>query len=350
MVLLGAIITTQIVALIPSSLEEGKSTSIGVDPDLLVQDDEPTLVPGIPKNRIPEYSIEQFHYVSLQDGQKLWRVEARKAFLYNPERLSHSRGVTAYLYDPEGKITKVTSNEARYFMNKKDLELYGKVKTIFPDGFELDSEYMKYKPNNRHIEIPTEYLAHGIGSENEGQRFSFISKGLDYTLGEPLVHLKKEVKVTLEKLNSPNDKAHGVPDVTTIESDHCLIDRSLSLAFFTMNPKRPLKSRFVYITQPTLYSRARRADLNYGDFSKVLQYIVAYEDVFIKDKGEDQLLRYATGGRADFDTKEDIVKLTQFPQAYQSEDTVTGDVIIMHRDTDIIEVEHSNAFSSGMDK
>ena len=58
-------------------------------------------------------------------------------------------------------------------------------------------------------------------------------------------------------------------------------------------------------------------------------------------------LRYATGGRADFDARSDIVRITEFPQAYQDNDTVTGDVIILHRDSDLVEVEHSNAFSEG---
>jgi hypothetical protein len=103
--------------------------------------------------------------------------------------------------------------------------------------------------------------------------------------------------------------------------------------------------------------------MHYGDFSKLLQYMTAYEDVFIKElkapsdnkekkepaakPSEGPNLRYATSGRADFDTKSDVIRLTEFPQAYQDNDTVTGDIIIMHRDSDLVEVEHSNAFSEG---
>jgi len=59
------------------------------------------------------------------------------------------------------------------------------------------------------------------------------------------------------------------------------------------------------------------------------------------------VMKYATGGRADFDSHKNVIVLTEYPQVYQDEDTVTGDKILLHRDTDIIEVEHSNAFSQG---
>jgi LPS export ABC transporter protein LptC len=347
--LTALLIIAKIVALSPSSLEESKSSNTAVDPNTLLQDDEPTLVPGIPKNRIAEYTIDKFQYVSVQNGEKQWRIESDQAFLYNPEKLVHSRRVKAYLYDPDGKVTLVTGREAKYFMNKRDLELFGNVKTVFPDGFELDSEYLRYKPNDRHIEIPIQYAVAGAGHQESGQIFRFKSHGLDYKMGQALIKLPKAVTVILDRNRPQTPETGGVPDSTKIESDHCLINRNTNLAKFTMDPNRPIKTQFVHITQPTLFARSRRADLNYGSFNQVLQYLTAYEDVLIKETGrkKEESLRYATGGRADFDTRKDIIVLTEFPQAYQDEDTVTGDIILMHRDTDVIEVEHSNAFSQG---
>jgi lipopolysaccharide export system protein LptA len=114
-----------------------------------------------------------------------------------------------------------------------------------------------------------------------------------------------------------------------------------------MYATRAANQKFVHITQPTLFARGRTADLNYGDSDSILQYLIAYDDVLIKDLGVKDSLRYATGGRADFDSHHDIIILTIYPQVYQDEDTVTGDKILMHRDTDIVEVENSNAFSEG---
>ncbi len=362
---LGALVITQIVVFSPSSLDENKSEIGPIDPLLLTQNvspnNEKTLAPGIPKNRIPEYRVDQFRYVSVQNGLKQWRIKAETAFLYNPEKLNHSRIVTAYLYDSgDGdQVTIVKGLEAKYLLNEKDLEVFGNVETLFPDGFEVHSDYMRYHPSEHHIEIPTHYPVTGVSHEATGQKFSFASSGLDYILGESMITLPQAVTVILQGSAAQPPVNSGVPEMTKIESDHCLIFRKLKLAQFTMNPHRPLQTRFVHITQPTLFARSRRADLNYGDFSQVLQYLTAYDDVLIKEvtdklsrnpiKDKKPVLRYATGGRADFDTQRDLITLTQFPQSYQNEDTVTGDQIIMHRDTDLIEVEHSNAFSQGLD-
>jgi len=348
LLLLGALIVTEIVALSPSSLEETRLSNTALEPSALVLDNEPTLVPGVPKGRIAEYSIEKFNYVSVQAGAKQWKIEAEKAFLYNPEKLSHSRKVKAFLYDPEGAVTLVTGDEARYFLNQRDLEIYGNVKTLFPDGFQLESEYLRYRPIDQHIQIPSKYLAHGSGKQGDDQDFHFISHGLDYFMKKSEINLLEKVRVTLEKHPPATLTSPATREKTDIDSDHCLINRLTQTAYFTMIPTRPLKSRFVHITQPTLFVRSRRADLHYGsDYSQVLNYLTAYEDVLIKETGNKKELRYATGGRADFDTKRDVIILKEFPQVYQNGDTVTGDIVIMHRDTDVIEIEHSNAFSSG---
>jgi hypothetical protein len=154
-------------------------------------------------------------------------------------------------------------------------------------------------------------------------------------------------------------------ETTVLESDACLIRRDTRMAFFSMFPARPLKERFVHITQPTLFTRARRAELNYGNYSKLISYMTAFEDVLIKETHrkpggkagppagaapDEPSLKYATGGRADFDARKDIVTLTEFPQVYQDKDTVTGEKIILHRDSDVVEVEHSNAYTSGQRK
>ncbi|MGK5082764.1 LPS export ABC transporter periplasmic protein LptC [Bdellovibrionota bacterium FG-1] len=390
--IVAGLVITKIVVLSPTSLEETGEKNTAVDPETLLEDDQQaTLASGIPKNKIPEYSIDQFQYVSTQSGVKQWKLVAEKAFLYNKEKIVHSRQILAYLYDPDGKITVVRGRESKYFMNQRDLEIFGEVHTVFPDGFELKSEYLRYKPNDRKVEIPIQYAVHGDGHEKEGQNITFDSHGLDFAMAKSQIILPEAVHMIFEKLPdapevsasaSPNPGPSKIPlpsptpeeasddSPTIIDSDHAIIHRDKHLAFFTMHPNRPLESRFVRITQPTLFTRGRRAVMHYGDYSQLLEYMIAYEDVFIKEtpnktKGKDTppgktpvnppvnpkdappSLRYATGGKAEFDTQSDVIRLTEFPQAYQDNDTVTGDIILMHRHSDLIEVEHSNSFSEG---
>jgi LPS export ABC transporter protein LptC len=353
LILLGLAIVTEVVILSPSQLEQEGSGPNPVDLNTLVMDDLPSLVPGFPRNQIADYSIDQFKYVCIQNGEKQWRIESSQAFMFSDERLMHARTVHSNIYDPEGQITTIAGDEARYFLNHKDLEVYGNVKTVFPDGFELYSEYLRYLPKEKKILIPTQYHVSGTGHETEDQDFRFESQGLDYAMGSSIIILPKAAVVTILRTGPPAPETSGIPQKTVIESDHCYIDRSKNFAHFTMDPHTPLKERFVHITQPTLFARSRSADLNYGNFNKVLQYLVAYDDVLVKETrqktipGEKYSLRYATSGHAEFDTRRDVIIMTQFPQAYENSDTVTGEVLLMHRDSDIIEVSHSNAFSQG---
>lgn len=357
----AGLVIMEIVALSPSSLEEGGSRSAAVDPESLMDNEDVTLATGIPKDRVPEYSIDQFQYVSTHGTEKQWKLVADKAHLYNIERIVHSRQVRAYLYDPDGKITVVTGREAKYFMNGRDLEIFGNVHTVFPDGFELRSEYLRYRPNERKIEIPTQYLVLGDGTEKDGTRTQTVSQGLDYPMAKSQITLPQDVKLTFTKAKG-NVTGGGDEGPTVVESDRAVLHRDKQIAYFTMNPKRALEKSFVVITQPTMVTKARRGEMHYGATDKLLQYMTVYEDVLIRDTAaqvkkrveasgqpekEGPTLKYATGGRADFDAQSDVIRLTEFPQAYQDNDTVTGDVIILHRDTDLVEVEHSNAFSQG---
>lgn len=372
-------IIMQIVALSPNSVEESRDSSAPIEPDALLPKEKGTLAPGIPKGQVPEYSVDQFNYVSTHESVREWNLISATAYFYNSARLVHARTVKAYLFDPDGKITVVTGQEAKYSMatpvastgakpsptpasakkdaaaknaatNDRDLEVFGNVVTTFPDGFEVHSEYMRYRPDLRSIEIPVQYEASGRGKDPSGQILSFTSQGMFYSRKAEEISLPRAVKVTVEKQDS-KPLAKGASDKTVIESDRCVINREQKLATFSMYPSRPIKERFVRVTQPTLFSKGRRGELNYGDpteaSSKLLHHVALYDDVLVKETAKDGPLRYATAGQANFEGTQDIVVLTKFPQVYENEDTVTGDRIILHRDSDVVEVEHSNSYSAG---
>jgi LPS export ABC transporter protein LptC len=348
----------EIVALSPSSLEqEDANVNTPIDPQALMPDTSNAVATGIP-TRIPEYEVERFDYVSTQSGIKQWNLVADRASMYNKEKLVHARVVKANLFDPDGKITLVTGKEAKYFMHERDLEVFGDVVATFPDGFTLYSDYLRYKPGERIIDIPESYRVHGGSKSENGQDLKFESNGFHFWMAKSEILLPEKVHLTMSRAEKPDDS-------TAIDSDKCVIHRDKQVADFTMLANRSDKTRFVHITQPTLFTRSRSAKLNYGaDSSSLLQYLVAFDDVLIKQvptdedepqshpspkAGKEGLLKYATAGRADFDNKKNLVILTRFPQAYQDNDTVTGDIIKMHRDSDIIEVENSNSFSEGQE-
>lgn len=365
----GLLIFGKIVFLSPAQLEESQSPPKTLEMSSIVDPDQHPRASGIPTDKTPDYTIQQFTYLSTHNAEKEWNLSANEAYMFNSLKLVHSRQVKALLYDTDGNTTVVTGDESKYLMNQRDLEIFGNVVTTLPDGFVIKSDYMRYRPQQKRVFIPDKMPVSGDGQEEGGEHIQFTSRGLEFDMERSEIYLPSTVRFTTLR-SGPNEEP------TTILSDHCMIYRKKQFAHFTENPNRSNSSRFVEIEQPSTWGKGRFADLNYGSAPNMVQYLTLKDDVSIKDLKKDPgdpepkassdtnsgtksgtnsssdsssgpEIKYATAGRADFDSHQNVIVLTEYPQVYQDDDTVTGDKILLHRDTDIIEVEHSNAFRQG---
>lgn len=358
------IIFFQIVAFSPKRLEEEGAPEQITTEALRPKYEDSFVSPTIPEGRVPDYTVEGFQNVSTQGGVKQWRIQADRAFFYQDDGIVHARDVHSEVYDAEGKITVITSKEAKFFIASKDLELFGDVKTTFPTGLQTLSPYMFYRAENKEITVPPAYPVEGKNVEPEpktkglasgGESFDFRSKGLHYTGLNHRVDLLSEVVVHIKKENPSKG-----PEITTVESDRATIDRIKNILSFTMLEARPDALRFVKISQPGMISKSRRAEFRMNANPKKLRTIRALDDVKIEEKAhfpsEPQPTprrkrsgnpRYATAGIAEFDSARNIIILRDYPQVYQDRDTITGETIIVHRDSDLVEVDQSNAYSEG---
>ncbi|MGE0616624.1 MAG: LPS export ABC transporter periplasmic protein LptC [Bacteriovoracia bacterium] len=354
---LALFVVVEIVILSPSTLDE--PSTWGFRPTLNPQDaithlgvNDETLAPGIPKGKIPDYTLKDFSYAANQGVQKMWRLQAKNAVMFQKEQLVHSRQVMAHLYNAGDEPTIVTGKEAKYFSNQRDLEVFGDVTTVFPDGFTLYSQYILYHPDTRKIEIPPNQPVRGEGISDEEKTLSFTSEGMDFSMEKNHIVLPKHVRLKMKRNVPRTANTQGVADDTTIEADRCEIDRIARTADFSMDRRRPIAERFVKTRQEKLLVYSRTGQLNYGEFSTQLNYMKAFDDVLIydtsvRDRKNSEGAKYATCGQADFDTRKNIIILRKFPQVYQNSDTVTGETILIHKETDIVEVDHSNAYSEG---
>ena len=353
-------ILVQIVALSPSLIDVAQPD---LTPENILEElgTEKTVAPGVPKQKVPDYAVDGFNFVSTHEGKKQWKIMSERAYFYQKENLIHNRKVTAYLYDDQDQTTVITGDEAQYYPSQRVLEMFGHVVTKFPDGFITRSDYMKYYPDRKRVEVPDRYRVTGEGTSEEDKdkdRMRFSSGGFQYETDKNLIYLPSQAQVV--SISATNEE-------TTIDSDFAYIHREIRRADFDMRPELPLSKRFVHIHQPKTYCQSRSAQLFYGDQSETsktkpitskppaksagakpaLDSLTAYQDVLIRDLGEEASMKYATSGRAVFDSEHSLITLYELPQVYQDDDTVTGDVILLHRDTDIVEVEHSNAYSEG---
>ncbi len=361
----GLLIFFQIVAFSPKRLEEEGAPEEITTETLRPKYADSFVSPTIPDDRIPDYTVEGFENVSTQAGKKQWRIRADRAFFYQADGIVHAREVHADVYDTEGKITTITSHEAKFFVDSKDLELFGEVKTLFPTGLETLSPYTHYGAADKDITVPPAYPVEGKTVDPDGkplantrtnENFDFRSKGLHYTGVNNRVDLLSEVVVHVKK----QTPTKGL-EITTLESDHATIDRTKNIVTFSMLEARPDALRFVRITQPGMTSKSRRAEFLINANPKSLRTVRALDDVKIEEKTvasatdnspaprrrRPEKPRYATSGIAEFDSERNIIILRDYPQVYQDRDTITGETIIVHRDSDLVEVDQSNAFTEG---
>ena len=356
----GVLIILQIVAFSPRRLEEEGSPE-AINPQSLRPNYVDSFVsPTIPEDRVPEYTVEGYKQVSTQGGTKQWLIEADRAFFYQIDGIVHARDVRADLYDSQGRITVITSKEAKYFMETKNLELFGDVKTIFPTGLETLSPYVLFDGGTKDVSVPVAYPVEGRSTPGakmaNNETFDFHAQGLQYYGRDDRLDLLSQVNVRVFR----PDPKKGT-EVTNVDSDHATIDRKKDIMRFTMLESRPADLRFVKVTQPNMKSVSRRAEVRMGGTNRKLRTVRALDDVKIEEKphlAEDATPaerrralntkpRYSTSGIAEFDGPRNLIILRDYPQVYQDRDTITGETIIVHRDSDLVEVDQSNAFSEG---
>jgi LPS export ABC transporter protein LptC len=341
MAFLGAGVLIQLVAFLPNRLE---TPSQSIPESALIEDPtRPILATAIPKNLVPSYSADDWTFVSVREGVKEWLIRADRAYVYTDQNVIHAVGVHTEIFDADGKITKIDSLEGQYFTNSKSLEAFGNVVATFPDGFQILSEYMKYDSvPSRFITVPASHLVVGQGKD-PANLMHFQGMGMTYDMNGEIATLLTQARVT-----STENKTNG--RATEVTSDTARVmrkDQKIFFELFEENSKKP--NSWVKIQQPDLVTRSRLAELRYGDGPQKIQGMIAEKEVTIQEIDPETLAptRYSTSGRAIFESADDTIKLKEFPQVYQGNDTIVGDTVIVHRGKDLVEVENSNAFSEG---
>lgn len=317
----------------------GQPTGIKKSDLIPVSSSEGSKLEPVPE-RVPDYTIDGFRYVAIEKSVKQWELRAKRAFFYQKEGIVRAESVDADLYDKTEKITHVLSNEAHYSSQTGDLELYGDVRSQFPDGLFTQSEFLNYEALNKSLNVPASEKVSGHFKSKEFKDYlEFQGYGLKYSTEKQIAHLLQRVSVHAFQSVPP-----GIFEMSTIESEQALIDRTKQSALFFSTDKK------VLVNQPKMTSQSWKAEFSFGGTNKKLRNMRAFEEVRIEEvvqKGKKSTKRIATAGQAEFDSLGNTIVLTEYPQVYQEQDTLVGDRIIVHRNSDLVEVEQSNALTQG---
>ena len=297
--------------------------------DLLtfLKNEPKTLVPNLPSDVLPAYSLRESEYFSSQGVKPNFKMISRKANLYQKEQMIHARNLVIEMPDH----TRISALEGVYYLEKNQINFYGSVHTVFQNGATLDSEFATaFTKPVAQILIPISELVNGHKVDHE-RITHFTSYGLTYDDHEPKeLHLLSQVRVKIT-----DDKT------TEIFSDQATYQQEKGHLWFLMNESRPLGQQFVKVKQIDLDMKSRRLEVEINN-DRTLDRITGLADVWIRDSHDPKKISISTSGKAIYYQKKNDVLLTDFPQVYQEGDTITGDLITFHRTTDLIEVQQSN--------
>ena len=347
----GLLIFGQIVAFWPSSTPRETAAPVAGS---LPGEEQTSPFSGFeaPDGAAPDYTIGSFRYVSVARGAKQWELHATEARFYSPRDLVLATEIQASLFsDAPGRdhAVRVSGRESRYSVSTRVLEVGGSVVARFPDGSELRSEYLRFDPVARTVLIPGEYAVSGTGPASGRTRIEFRSRGLHGELARGSFSLQRDVELRAFSRAKPG----AAPAI--FHAARAVIERNEGVARL-LSEKTETAEGFVTLRHEgdtTLVARSRTMEVrtDAGTPGKNSSF-TAIGDVRIEEwkRGTAQQgspFRHSTSGRAEFHPEESEFVLTEYPQAYQGEDTMTGDVIRVDRKNDRVEVENTNAISRG---
>ena len=151
--------------------------------------------------------MKDFHRAKIENGRKIWELYGDEAIYFKDQKEAVIKKPKFYYYDREGEAIETNANEARIYLNEKELdrmELRGGIQVSF-QGYVLNSEEANYFPSKDRIVLPTRTKVVGEGMELEGSR-------MEIEMEDKKIRLLQNVrtKIEPEKLaKKKNTKATG---------------------------------------------------------------------------------------------------------------------------------------------
>jgi LPS export ABC transporter protein LptC len=144
---------------------------------------------------LPESALhlKDFHRAKIEDGRKVWELFGDEAQYFRDQKEAVIKKPRFYYYDKKGETAETYGDEARIYLNDKELEklvLSGGIRVNF-QGFVLQSEEASYLPAKDQIVLPTRTKVVGDGFALEGSR-------MEVELESKKIRLVNNVKTKLE--------------------------------------------------------------------------------------------------------------------------------------------------------
>ena len=157
---------------------------------------------------LPESSLQMkdFHRAKIENGRKVWEIFGEEAQYFKEQKEAVIKKPRFYYYDKKGEAVETFGDEARIYMNEKELDklvLRGGIQVTF-QGYVLKSEEASYLPAKDQIILPNRTKVTGEGLELEGA-------SMEAELEGKKIRLVNNVKTKIEPEKLANKKNKTSP-------------------------------------------------------------------------------------------------------------------------------------------
>lgn len=157
---------------------------------------------------LPESALQMkdFHRAKIENGRKVWEIFGDEAQYFKEQKEAVIKKPRFFYYDKKGEAVETFGDEARIYMNEKELEklvLRGGIQVTF-QGYLLKSEEASYLPAKDQIVLPNRTKVTGEGLELEGA-------SMEVELEGKKIRLVNNVKTRIEPEKLANKKNKTSP-------------------------------------------------------------------------------------------------------------------------------------------
>ena len=324
------LVILQILLFLPSKTEVNENETQVIYPSIQVQ------LEAQKKQDEIKYTLKGVQYSVVEKGLKQWMVLADQTVVYEKSNLVVSDNVQMTMFDPQEKETHIDGDHAYFIMGSKSIAVEGKIKVLFPDNFWLRTERAQYTATDQRISSVDSF--YGESKQEDGEIIKIWGNGFLGNKSTPELNILDNARV--------QSIEHTTKEITDVRSDRATINREKKYGDFLMAST----DRFVESNKGTLFVKSKNQHISYDSKQKQVQAMIANQDVTIQEtdpeKGQNGM-KYSTSQKAEFFTNPNKIILSGYPSVYQKNDTVTGEMITVFRDKNLVEVTDANAYHEG---
>lgn len=287
-----------------------------------------------------EHNIQNSNYFTKILYQRLF---SNKTFLnLSADKLQHNfqkkeialKSLKGTFQKKNQKVVKFQSLQGFYSDESDHIKLSNKVR-VERDGFFLKSSLLTYSMKANFLKASQDVITWGVHKKTQ----DFIKIKADRLQ----LHLSTSLAKYDGRVRGEVKRQKKYEEGLKFKSQNMTFDM----------PKNHIKlNKNVHITRTRLKATAMYGEIDLDSYSKKLKYLTLLDDIIVTETLNvkmEKMQRRATSEKLILNTFNNTLTLTGYPKIFYNEDIITGNIIILRHNTDVIEIIDSTA-SLNIDK